>query len=89
MWLSTAKLRALMDINAFLPKLLIFSPRINTKPTESGNRRIVGHLFLFSIKASALIPILDLIEGECLRTFYMRIVENVLESDVQIMVNYF
>ena len=32
-----------------------------TKPTESGNRRIVVHLFLFS---SALIPILDLIEGD-------------------------
>ena len=32
-----------------------------TKPTESGNRRIVVHL---SIKASALIPILDLIEGD-------------------------
>ena len=32
-----------------------------TKPTESGNRRIVVHL---SIKAGALIPILDLIEGD-------------------------
>ena len=32
-----------------------------TKPTESGNRRIVVHL---SIQAGALIPILDLIEGD-------------------------